>query len=62
MEGATRFIGADLREIDTMSAAARETLDFNRHIGLTLMGTMGHFGDVEETLGIVRTYLTSSPA
>jgi hypothetical protein len=61
-EGATRFIGTDLREIDSVLAAARETLDFDKPIGLTLMGTMGHFGDVEEALGIVRTYMDALPS
>ncbi|MFD6953017.1 S-adenosyl methyltransferase [Nocardiopsis sp. TSRI0078] len=55
--GRTRFVGSDLREIDTVLAAARETLDLDRPVGLTLLGTMGHFGDLDEALGIVRTYM-----
>jgi hypothetical protein len=41
--------------------AAKEALDFDKPIGLTLMGTMGHF-EFEEVLRLVRAYLTSSPS
>ncbi len=61
-EGGTRFIGSDLRDTAAVLAAARQTLDFDRPIGLTLMGTMGHFGDVEEALDIVRTYVDALPS
>ncbi|WP_150239619.1 SAM-dependent methyltransferase [Nocardiopsis quinghaiensis] len=56
-EGRTRFVGSDLRETGTVLEAAGQTLDLSRPVALTLLGTMGHFGDLDEALGIVRTYM-----
>ena len=56
----TRFVGQDLREVDKVLQAARRTLDFDRPILLTLMGTMGHFPH-EEALRLVRTYVAALP-
>lgn len=56
----TRFVGEDLREIDKVVEAARRTLDFDRPILLTLMGTMGHFPH-QEALRLVRAYVDALP-
>ena len=57
--GRTTFVGSDLRETATVIEAAAETLDLSQPVGLTLLGTMGHFEDIEEALGIVRTYMAA---
>ncbi|NYH54925.1 hypothetical protein HNR06_004514 [Nocardiopsis arvandica] len=56
-EGRTRFVGSDLRDTGTVLEAARRTLDLDRPVGLTLLGTMGVLGDLDEALGIVRAYM-----
>ncbi|MBE3002277.1 SAM-dependent methyltransferase [Nocardiopsis sp. HNM0947] len=61
-EGRTEFVDSDLRETDRVLASAREVLDFDRPIALTLMGTMGHFPDLDEALGLVRAYVDALPA
>lgn len=54
--GKTQFVGSDLRDVEKVLAAAKETLDLDRPVGLTLMGTMGHF-EIEEALRLVRAYV-----
>ncbi|MBR8743973.1 SAM-dependent methyltransferase [Nocardiopsis sp. MG754419] len=60
-QGRTQFVGEDLREVDAVLDAARETLDFDRPILLTLMGTMGHF-EHDQALELVRAYVDALPA
>lgn len=52
----TRFVDADLRDVEKVLEAAKETLDLDQPVGLTLMGTMGHF-EFEEALRLVRAYV-----
>lgn len=54
--GRTQYVDADLRDVEKVIEAAKETLDFDEPIGLTLMGTMGHF-EFEEALRLVRAYV-----
>lgn len=60
-QGCTAFVDSDLRDTGAVLTQAREILDFERPIGLTLMGTMGHFPDLDEALGLVRTYVDALP-
>ncbi len=60
-EGATAYIDADLREPETILAAAAETLDFSRPIGLMLMGILGHIPDYEMARSIVARLLAGLP-
>lgn len=53
--GRTQFVGADLRDTAKVLEAAARTLDLDRPIALTLMGTMGHF-EFDEALKIVGAY------
>jgi len=61
-EGETRYIDADLREPEKVLEAARGLLDFERPIGLTILGTMGHFADIQEAQAIVGRYLDALPS
>lgn len=54
--GKTQYVDADLRDVEKVIEAAKETLDMDEPIGLTLMGTMGHF-EFEEALRLVRAYV-----
>ena len=51
----TQFADADLRDVEKVLKAAAETLDLDRPVALTLMGTMGHF-EFDEALRLVRAY------
>jgi O-methyltransferase involved in polyketide biosynthesis len=46
-QGTCDYIDADLREPDTILAAAGQRLDFSQPIALMLMGVMGHIPDAE---------------
>lgn len=58
-EGATAFVGSDLREPETVLAAARDLLDFDQPIGLSIIGTIGHIPDMEEAVDIVGQYVNA---
>ncbi len=60
-EGRTAFVDADLHETGRVLDEAREVLDLDRPIALMLMGTMGHFPDLDEALGLVRAYVDALP-
>ncbi len=61
-EGVTAYIDADLRDPDTILAAAARTLDFTQPIGLMLLGILGHIDDDDEARSIVRRLLDALPA
>ncbi|MFB4276699.1 SAM-dependent methyltransferase [Nonomuraea sp. MTCD27] len=56
-DGTTAFIDADLREPDKILAAVRDLLDFDRPIGLTLLGVVDFLPDTGEAASIIRTLL-----
>ena len=61
-EGATAFIDADLRDTGKVLEAARELLDFDRPVGLTILGTLGHITEYEAAIAIVREYTAACPS
>jgi O-methyltransferase involved in polyketide biosynthesis len=61
-QGVTAYIDADLRDPDTILAAAAQTLDFTQPIALMLMGILGHIGDHDEARSIVKRLLDALPS
>ncbi|MDK1471870.1 SAM-dependent methyltransferase [Streptomyces sp. 549] len=61
-EGLTRYIDSDLREPETILAAAREFLDFERPIALMLLNILGHIPDYEEARSIVSRLVEALPS
>ncbi|RKS08130.1 S-adenosyl methyltransferase [Nocardiopsis sp. Huas11] len=61
-EGATAFVDADLRDTDKVLEAARELLDFDRPIGVTILGTLGHITEYEAAREIVDAYMAACPS
>jgi O-methyltransferase involved in polyketide biosynthesis len=61
-EGATDYIDADLREPDTILAAAAKTLDFTQPVALVLLGITGHLTDDDEAYALVRRLLAAVPS
>jgi hypothetical protein len=56
-EGATDYIDADLRDVDTILSRAAETLDFAQPIGLMLLGVVIFIEDNERAYSTVRRLL-----
>jgi O-methyltransferase involved in polyketide biosynthesis len=61
-EGTCDYVEADLREPGTILAAARQTLDFTRPVGLMLLGVVNHLMDDEVAYGSVARLVEAMPA
>ncbi|NYH42092.1 hypothetical protein HNR22_001819 [Micromonospora jinlongensis] len=61
-EGLTRYIHADLREPAAVLRQAAEHLDLTRPVAVLLFGVMGHVGDDDEAVAIIRTLLDAMPS
>ncbi|WP_017539372.1 SAM-dependent methyltransferase [Nocardiopsis halophila] len=60
-EGATDYIEADLRDPATILDASAATLDFDRPIGLMLLGVVNHIMDTEESYRLVSRLVGALP-
>jgi hypothetical protein len=61
-EGVCNYDEADLREPETVLAAARQTLDFSQPIGLMLLGVVNHIMDDDVAYGSVARLVRAMPA
>ena len=61
-QGATQYVHADLRDPDEIARGAAQTLDFTQPIAIMLLGIMGHIGDDDEALSIVKRLLDTVPS
>jgi hypothetical protein len=61
-EGITAYVDADLHDPGEILAAAARTLDFDRPIGLMLLGILGHIDDDDEARSIVRRLVAALPS
>ena len=61
-EGVTTYIEADLRDPETIFTKARQVLNFDEPIALTLMQMTGHIPSTEEAYGIVRSLMAELPS
>jgi hypothetical protein len=60
-QGATDFIFGDMRETSEILAKAAATLDFDKPIGLVMVGVLHHFRDDENPQVMLRRYLDAVP-
>lgn len=60
-EGRTGYVHADLREPEAILDAARSELDFERPIGLMLMGILGHVVDYQGARRLVGQLVDALP-
>ncbi|MDT0301389.1 SAM-dependent methyltransferase [Streptomonospora wellingtoniae] len=60
-EGTTDYIEADLREPEAILAKSSETLDFDRPIGLMLLGVVNHVVDDAESYDVVSRLVQAMP-
>ncbi|MGW3337862.1 SAM-dependent methyltransferase [Streptomyces sp. NPDC001009] len=61
-EGATDYIHADVRQPEAILAHARERLDFDRPVALSLIALMHFLPDTEDPYGLTRTLLAALPS
>jgi SAM-dependent methyltransferase len=58
-DNAASAVQADLRDVDKVLDAARQTLDFTKPTGLLFVGVLHHILDSEDPAGIVARYLSA---
>jgi hypothetical protein len=61
-DGATAYVDADLRDPETILAAAREVLDFSRPVALMLVAILQHISDEDDPYGIVARLVAELPS
>ena len=60
-EGATDYIEADARDVDTILSGAAATLDFTRPVAITMLGILPFIGDDAEAKTVVTRLLAAVP-
>jgi SAM-dependent methyltransferase len=55
----TAVVRADLRDVDTVLAAAREQLDFSQPVGLQFIACLHNIPDSDDPAGLVARYLAA---
>jgi hypothetical protein len=60
--GATAYIDADLRDPETILAAAAGVLDFSRPVAVMLVAVLQHIGDQDDPFGIVAQLMAAVPS
>ncbi len=61
-DGATAYVDADLRDPETILAAAAEVLDFSRPVAVMLVAILQHIGDQNDPYGIVARLVAAVPS
>jgi hypothetical protein len=61
-EGATAYVDADLRDPETILAAAAQVLDFSRPVAVMLVAILQHIGDQDDPYGIVARLMAGVPS
>ncbi|WP_242884945.1 SAM-dependent methyltransferase [Actinomadura litoris] len=61
-DGACAYIQADVREPEAIIEQAAAVLDFNRPVGLLLLGIIGNVADEDDPPGIVRRLVEALPS
>ncbi|MFJ2830488.1 SAM-dependent methyltransferase [Streptomyces sp. NPDC087263] len=56
-DGATDYLNADLREVDHILTAARDTLDLSQPVGLMLVAILQYIPDADDPYAIARRLL-----
>lgn len=61
-EGATDYVGADIRDPETILREASRTLDLNQPVALILMGILGHIESDDEAKSIIDSVMAKLPS
>jgi hypothetical protein len=60
-DGVTAYVDADLRDLETILAAAADVLDFSRPVAVMLVAILQHIGDQDDPYGIVARLVAAVP-
>jgi S-adenosyl methyltransferase len=60
-DGVTAYVDADLRDPETILAAAADVLDFSRPVAVMLVAILQHIGDQDDPYGIVARLVAAVP-
>jgi S-adenosyl methyltransferase len=52
-EGATKYLHADIRDVDSLMTRAAEILDFTEPVAVLILGVLGHIHDTDEARSLV---------
>jgi hypothetical protein len=61
-EGATAYVDADLRDPETILAAAADVLDFSRPVAVMLVAILQHISDADDPYEIVARLVAEMPS
>ncbi|MGC5361686.1 SAM-dependent methyltransferase [Streptomyces sp. DT24] len=61
-EGRTAYVEADARDVDTILAEAKQTLDLSQPVALMLVAILQYIPDAEDPYGIVARLLDALPS
>jgi hypothetical protein len=61
-EGATRYLHADIRDIDSLMTRAAEILDFTEPVAVLMLGVLGNIHDTDEARSLVTQILARIPS
>jgi O-methyltransferase involved in polyketide biosynthesis len=61
-EGMTRYLDADIRDVDSLTRGAAEILDFTEPVAVLILGVLGHIVDVDEARALVAQILAQVPS
>jgi O-methyltransferase involved in polyketide biosynthesis len=60
--GSTKYLHADVRDVDVLLRGAKEILDFSEPIAVLMFGLLGHITDTTEARMLVRQILAPMPS
>ena len=61
-EGETKYLHADIRDIDGLMKGATEILDFSQPMAVLMLGVLGHIHDLDEARSLVGQLLDRVPS
>jgi hypothetical protein len=61
-EGMTKYLHADIRDVEGLMRGAVEILDFTEPVAVLMLGVLGHVHDTDEARSLVRQILARVPS
>jgi hypothetical protein len=61
-EGMTKYLHADVRDIDSLLTRAADILDFSEPVAVLMLGVLGHVHDTDEARSLVTQIRTRVPS
>jgi hypothetical protein len=61
-EGMTKYVDADIRDVDSLVTRAAEILDFTEPVAVLILGVLGHIHDIEEARSLITQIRSQMPS